>query len=194
MRWGWQEATSQLKNSSIQQNRSPLKPHAQQPSRSTQFRLQHNFFCTLQRLYLTLQWRMACPGLGTHALAGLCALGLARGNSTVAKQLQYSAKPQPPSSQSTCCPTGSQHPVQAPAHLPCTAEAAFDLVVAHGMSRAGYSHTGRALCAVVGEHHLHSCKTPAFSKTAAPSNHLPSPPTAPSAGPSTPALHCRGCI
>ena len=31
------------------------------------------------------------------------------------------------------------------------AEAAFDLAVPHGMLRAGHSHTGRALCAVVAE-------------------------------------------
>ena len=35
-----------------------------------------------------------------------------------------------------------------------TAEAAFDLAVAHGMARAGHSHSGRVLYAVVTDRHL----------------------------------------
>jgi len=62
------------------------------------------------------------------------------------------------------------------------------------MPRAGQSHSGRALCTVVAEWRLHSWKTPAFSKTATPTNHLPSLTTAPSAGSTTPGAHCSGCI
>ena len=83
----------------------------------------------------------------------------------------------------------------APPHLLHTAEAVFDLAVAHGMSRAGHTHTGRALCTVVvGERCLVSSKTSEISKTATPTNHLPSPAPAPSAGSITHAEYCRDCI
>ena len=49
------------------------------------------------------------------------------------------------------CPALPQLHVKARPHLIHTAEAAFDLVVPHGMPRAGHPHTGRALCAVVAE-------------------------------------------
>ena len=90
---------------------------------------------------------MACPGLAVHTLAGLfCAPWLPSGASTPG-ELQHSAKPQPPQ---TTCPARPQHPVQAPSHQVHTAGAAFDLAVAHGMPRAGHSHTGRApLCGMV---------------------------------------------
>ena len=71
---GCRAAPPHLENSSIQQNRTPLKPPAQ-PGRSTQCRIRHTC-CNLQRLHLTLQRSMACPGLATHTLAGLCALQL----------------------------------------------------------------------------------------------------------------------
>ena len=61
-----------------------------QPSLSTICRLLIAS-CTLQRLYLTLQWPMACPGLVTHTLAGLCALCLLGGTSA-SETLQHSAK------------------------------------------------------------------------------------------------------
>ena len=41
-----------------------------------------------------------------------------------------------------------------------TAEATFDLALPHGMPRAGHSHTGRALCAVVAECCLLLWKSP----------------------------------
>ena len=132
------------------QNLNPHKPPAQ-PCCSTQCSLYHTC-CTLQSLSFSLQCPMACPGLATHTLGGpLCAQWLPS-TASIAEQLQILAKPQP--SQTTC--TGlPQHPVQAPPNLLSTAEAAFDLPVAHGMPRAGYTHTGRALCAVVAEHSLH---------------------------------------
>ena len=162
----------------------PPKPPAQ-PGQSTQCKLHHTC-CTLQRLNLTLQWPMACPGLATHTLPGLCPLWLLSGISASGK-LQQSAKPYPP--QSTC-PAQLQHPVQAPPHLLHTAEAAFDLAVA----RAGHSFTGKALCAVVANLRFHSWKTPALSKTAPPTNHLPSPAAALSAGCTISAVHYRGKI
>ena len=59
-------------------------------------------------------------------------------------------------SQTTTCPALPQPPVQAPPDdLLTTAQGPFDLAVAQGMPRAGHSHTGRALCAVVAEHSLH---------------------------------------
>ena len=48
-------------------------------------------------------------------------------------------------------PARPPHPVQAPPHLLHTSEAAFELAGAHGMTSAGHSHTGGALCAVVAE-------------------------------------------
>jgi len=190
VRCGWQAAPPHLQNFTFEQNHSPLKPPVQ-PGRSTQCRLHHPCF-TLQRLHLILQQPMACPGLTTHILAGPCALWLASGASTPAAKLKHSAKPQHPQ---TTCPAQPQHPVEVPAQLLHTAEAAFDLAVAHGMLRSGHSQTGRALCAMVGEQHLQSCsKTQAFSKTAVPSNHLLSPAAAPSAGSRRSAAHFRGCI
>jgi len=54
------------------------------------------------------------------------------------------------------CTALPQPPVQAPPDLLTTAQGVFDLAVAQGMpTRAGHSHTGGALCAVVAEHSLH---------------------------------------
>ena len=87
-----------------------------------------------------------------------------------------------------------QPPVQAPPPLLHTAEAAFDLAVPCGMPRAGHSHTGRALCAVVNGCCLLLWKSPQTGKTAPPTNHLHSTPAAaPSAGPTTPAAPSTGC-
>ena len=172
------------------QNRSPHKPPAQ-PCRCPQFR-PHHTCCTLQRLHLTLQCRMACLGLATHTLAGLCALWLPSAASS-SGTLQKPAKPQPPQ---TTCPALPQPPVQAPPPLLHAAEAAFDLVVPHGMPRrVGHPHTGRALCTVLAECCFLLWKSPQTGKTASPINHLHSTPAAaPSAGPNTPAAHSRGCI
>ena len=149
----------------------------------------HTFF-TLRRLHLTFQWPIACPGLATHKLAGLCALWLPSSASKSGK-LQYSGKPHPVQ---TTCPVRLQHPMQAQPHLVQTAEAIFGLAVAHGMPRATHSHNDRALCAVVAERRLHIWETPVFSKATAPTNHLPSPAAASSAGPTTSVAHSACCI
>jgi len=61
-----------------------------------------------------------------------------------------------PEATQTTCTAVPQPPVQAPVDLLTAAqECAFDLAVAQGMPRAGHSHTGRALCAVVAEQSLH---------------------------------------
>ena len=138
-----------------------------------------------------MQLPIARPGLASHILAGLCAQWIPSFAPTSVKLQHSSAKPHPPQ---TTCPAWLQHPVQALPHLLGTPEAVFDLAVAHGMPRAGHSHTGRALCAVVAERRLYICKTPAFSKAAHPTNQLPSLAAAPSAGSTTPDEHCRGCI
>ena len=83
------------------------------------------------------------------------------------------AKPQPPQTTSTAWP---QQPVQAPPHLLHTAEAALDLAVPHGMPRAGHSHNGRPLCAVVAEHCLLIIwKTSEIHKNSKLINHLSRP-------------------
>ena len=89
---------------------------------------------------------MACPGLATHTLAGLCVLWLPSKASSN-EQLKKMAKPHP-------CPALPQPPEQAQPHLLHIAEAVFDLAVPHGMFRAGHTHTGRALCTVAGKQHL----------------------------------------
>ena len=61
----------------------------------------------------------------------------------------------PEEASQTTCTALPQPPVQAPPDLLTTAQGAFDLAVAQGMPRAGHSHTGGALCAVVAEHSLH---------------------------------------
>ena len=176
-------------SSTNRQNCNPHEPPAQ-PCCSTQCRLCHTC-CTLQRLHLILQCPVACPGLATHTLAGLCVLCLLSSDSTTSGKLQHSVTPHDPQ---TTCPAKPQYPVQAPPYLLHTAGAAFELAVAHGMPMAGHSPIGRALCAVVAEWCLHNtCNTLAFSKTTIPTNHLPSPAAAPSAGSTTPAAHCRGC-
>ena len=143
---------STFENSSIQQNRIPRKPPAQ-PGRSTQCRLHHT--CrTLKKLHLTLKWPIVCLGLATHTLAGLLGLWLPSSTSTSGK-LQHSAESHTPQ---TTCPARPQHSVQALPHLLHTAETKFDLAVAHGMSRAGRSLTGRALCAVVAHKRPHNWK------------------------------------
>ena len=82
-----------------------------------------------------------------------------------------------------------QPPVQAPPHLLHTTETAYDLAVPHGIPRAGHSHTGRALCAVVAESCLLLWKSTEIGKTAIPTNHLSSPAAAPSAGSPPHLLH-----
>ena len=129
---------------------------------------------------------MACPGLAIHTLAGLCALLLPSSISTSVKD-PHSAKPHP---HILPAQAGRSTPVQAPPDLLHTAETAFDLAVAYGMSRAIHSHTSRALCAVVAEQRLNDWKTPAFSTTAPPTNDLPSPAAEPSEGSTRPAAHC----
>ena len=96
-------------------------------------------------------------------------------------------KPQPPTT-NYYLPSPAIAPTQASSLRLHTAELAFDLAVPLGMPRAGHSHTGRALCAVVAKkRYLHNLKTPALRKTAPPIHHLPSPAAAPSAGSTTPA-------
>ena len=139
---------------------------------------------------LTLQCTMACPGLTTCTLAGLSALWLPSAASSLGN-LHKPAKPQPP--QSTC-PALPQHPVQAPPRLADTAEAAVDFAVLHGMLRASHSHSSRAQCPVVAECCLLLWKSPQTGDTPPPTNHLHSPAAGPSAGPTKPAAHSRGCI
>ena len=67
----------------------------------------------------------------------------------MAERLQNVTKPE--ATQTTCTAALRQPPVQAPPDLLTTAQGAFDLAVAKDMPRAGHSHTGRALCAVVAE-------------------------------------------
>ena len=119
-------------------------------AKSTQYKL-HRTCCTLQSLHLTLQWPMACPGLAAHTLAGLCVLWLPSGASFTEK-LEKAAKPQP--APQTTCPALRQHPASTQPHLLRTAESAFDLAVAQDIPRAGHTHIGRAVCAVVGEQRL----------------------------------------
>ena len=169
------------------QNRNPNKLPAQ-PGRSPQCRPVHNC-CLPQRLHLILQYPMACPGLATHTLAGLCTLCLPSAASS-SGNLHKPAKLQPPR---TTCPALPQPPV-APQHLLHTADAVFNLAVPHGMPRAGHSLTGRALCAVVAECCILLWKPSQNSRTAPPTNHPPSRAAAPSAGPVTPTAHCKNCI
>ena len=146
-----------------------------------------------QRLHLTLQCPMAsCPGMATLTLAGLCVLWLPSTASSSGNH-HKPAKPQPP--QTTTCLALPQPPAQGPPHLVHNAESVFDLAVPHGMPRAGHSHTGRALCAVVAECCLLLWNSPPQTgKTATPENHPPGPAAAPNAGPFMPTSHCRGCI
>ena len=100
----------------------------------------------------------ACQRLASHTLAGLCALCLPSAASSSANlHKQPPAKPQQPPQ--TTCQALLQPSAQAPTHLMHSAEAAFDLAVIHVMPRAGYSHTGRALCTVVAECCLLLCKS-----------------------------------
>ena len=95
---------------------------------------------------------MARPGLATHTLTGLCAQWLPS-TACITEGLQNVTKPEE-ASQTTCAAV-PQPLVQASLDLLATAQAAFDLAVAQGMPRAGHSHTGGALCAVVvAEHRL----------------------------------------
>ena len=120
---------------------------------------------------------MACPGLATHTLAGLCALWLPVAASSSGNIHHKLAKPQPPQ---TIRPALPQPPAQAPSLLLHSAESAFDLAVPHGMPRAGHSHTGRALCAVVAECCLLLWKSPLSAKPQPPQTTcraaLPQPP------------------
>ena len=134
----------------------PAKPHPPQTACPAlpQPPVQAPHTCrTLQRLHSTLQCPMTCPGLPTHTLAGLCALWLPSAASS-SGNLHKPTKPQPPQ---TTCPALPQPPVQAPPHLVLAAEAVFDAAVPHCMPRAGHSHTGTVLCAVVAKQHLHIC-------------------------------------
>ena len=172
------------------QNRNPHKPPAQ-PCRSPQCR-PHHICCTMQRMHLALQRPMVCPGLATHALAaGLCALWLPSAASS-SRTLHKAAKPQPPQ---TTCPALSQPSAQTLPHLLQTAEAAFNLAISRGMPGAGHSHTGRALCAVIAECCLLLEEISRNRQNHNPHKQLqPSPAAAPSAGPTTPADHCKGCV
>ena len=88
-----------------------------------------------------------------HSHTGrLCAQWL-QSIACITEQLQDVTKPEEASQ--TTCTAVPQPPVKAPRDLLTTAQAAFDLAVAQGMPRAGHSHTGGALCAVVAEHRLH---------------------------------------
>ena len=192
MRCGCRVLPPPLEISTNPQNQKPHKPSAQHPCPSPQCR-PHHTCCTQQKLHLTLQCPMTCSGLATHALAGLCALWLSSAASSFGS-FHKPAKPQPP--ESTCTATLPQPPAQAPPPLLHTAEAAFDFTLPHGMPRAGHSHTGRVLCAVVAECCLLLWNSPHTGKTATPTNHLHITPAAaaPRAGPTTPAAHSRGCI
>ena len=57
--------------------------------------------------------------------------------------------------QEASCRAVPQPPVQAPPDPLTTAQGEFDLAVAQDIRRAGHSHTGGDLCAVVAEHRLH---------------------------------------
>ena len=124
----------------------------------------HHTCTTQQRLHLTFKCRMACPGMATHTLAGLCALSLLIAASS-SGNLHKPVKPQPPHTTCTALP---QPPAQAPPRLLHPAEAALDLAVPHDMPRAGHSHIGRALCAAVAEYCLLLWTSPQTSKTATP--------------------------
>ena len=129
------------------------------------------------------------PRAGTHTLAGPCALWLPSAASS-SGNLRRPAKPHPPQ---TTCPTPPQPPVQAPQHLLSTAEAAFDLaaVLPHGKFGACHPLIGRAWCAVVAECCILLWKSPHTGKPATPTNHLPSPAAASSAGSTTSAEQAR---
>ena len=146
----------------------------------------------LQRLHLTLKCPTACPGLATHTLAGLCALWLPSAASS-SGQLHKPANPHP--KRTTCTAPLPKPPAHALPHVLHTTETAFYLVVTHGMPRAGHLDSGSPLSSTVAECCLLLWKSPQTGKTAPPTNHLHSTPAAaPSAGPTTPAAHCRGCI
>ena len=187
MSCGYRVLPPPLDSSTIPQTRNPHKPNGR-PGRRPQCR-PHQSCGTQQSLHLTLQCPTEGPGLATHTLAGLCALWLPSAWSS--GQLHKPVKPQP--AQATC-PARPQAPVQAPPRLQHIAEATFEPAVPHDMPRAGHSHTARALCAVVAEQRLHIYKTLASSKTTTPTSHLPGPAAGPSAGPTTPDAHSRGCI
>ena len=73
----------------------------------------------------------------------------------------------------TTSPALLQHPAQAPPLQLHTAEAKFDLLVPHYMTRAGQSHTGMPLCAVVAECCLLLWKSPRTGKTQPPQTTCP---------------------
>ena len=175
-----------LEISTNRQTRTPHKPPAQ-PCCSPQLQVPHPHSSTLHKLHLTLQCPMTCPGLATHTLAKLCALWLPRASFS-SGNLQTPAKPHTPQ---TTCPAQPQPSRQAPPPLLATAEPAFDLAVPR-MSRAGHSHTDRAVCVVIAEWGVLLWKSPQTGKTPPPTNHLPIPAAAPSAGSTTPAAHCIG--
>ena len=163
--------------------------HLPSPAAAAPKAFLHLHFGTLQRLPLTLQHPMACPGPATHTLAWLHALWLPSAASS-SVYLPKLGKPQ-----TIICPVLPLAPVQAPPHLLHASGAAFDLAVPHGMPRAGHSHTGGALCAVAAECCFLLWKSPQTGKPTTPTIHLPSPAGAPSAGSTTAAAaHRRGCI
>ena len=188
MRFGCRVLPPPLEISTNRQNRTPHKP-PDHPCRSPQCRLQHTF-SALQRLHLTLQCPMPYPGLATHTLAGLCALWL-RSAASSSGNLHKPAKPQTPQ---TTCPSLLLPPVQALPHLAHSEKAAFNLAVLHDKPRDGHSRTGRALCAVVAECCALWLLSAVLPKNATPTNHLPSPTAAPSAGSTIPSALFRGCI
>ena len=132
-----------------------------------------------------MQCPMACPGLATHALAGLCALWLPSAAS-FSGNLHKPAKPQP--TQITC--TALPHPpVQAPPRLLHTAEAAFYLVVPHCTTRAGYIHwQGSVHCACQAMYpQLKNIRK--WQNRNPHKKQLPSTSAAPTAGSTSPAAH-----
>ena len=73
------------------------------------------------------------PGLAAHTLAGFCTLRLPSTASITEQRLDVT---KPEEASQTTCTAVRQPPVQAPPDLLTTAQAAFDLAVAHGMPRA----------------------------------------------------------
>ena len=99
-----------------------------------------------------MQWPRAGPGLATHILAGLCAQWITS-TASITEGLLNVTKPEEASQ--TSCTAVAHSPVKALSDLLTTVQGAFSLAVIQGMPRAGHSHTGGALCAVVAEHSIH---------------------------------------
>jgi len=101
---------------------------------------------------LSLQMSLVFSGLTTYILAGLYALSLESCALTTSKLPADTSKTAAPE---TYLPALPQYLVQAPPHLLHTEPAESELAMAYVIPRAGHSHTGRALCAVVAEQSLH---------------------------------------